>query len=225
MPSNNLILCCPLLLLSILPSIRVFLRSQFFASGGQSIGASASASVLPMNIQGWFPLGLTGLLFLQFKGLSSVLSNITVQKPSILWHSAFFMVQLLHLYMATGVTYSYIYPESLQFQTHSRWPRNGGWTKWGHLPTVPPSCPIMLPYFPFASIIFFLPFLPSSPSHLLSLIFFLSFSFSFFFFSPLSFFFHHLCFCPVISLSFSQFVWESYVTSSEFWLNILPLKN
>jgi len=54
--------------------------SQFFASGGQSIGASASASVLPMNIQGWFPLGLTGLISLQSKGFSRVSSNTTVQK-------------------------------------------------------------------------------------------------------------------------------------------------
>ena len=52
--------------------------SQFFASGGQSIGASAS--ILSMNIQGWFPLGLTGLISLQSKGLSRVLSNTTVQK-------------------------------------------------------------------------------------------------------------------------------------------------
>ena len=59
MPSNHLILCQPLLLLpSIFPSIRVFSS----ASGGQSNGASTSASVLPMNIQGWFPLGLTGVI-------------------------------------------------------------------------------------------------------------------------------------------------------------------
>ena len=54
--------------------------SRLFASGGQSIGASASASVLPMNIQGWFPLGWTAVIFLQSKGLSRVFSNITVQK-------------------------------------------------------------------------------------------------------------------------------------------------
>ena len=54
--------------------------SQLFPSGGQSIGASASASVLPMNIQDWFPLGLTGLVSLQFKELSRVFSNMTVQK-------------------------------------------------------------------------------------------------------------------------------------------------
>ena len=56
------------------------LFSRFFASGGQSIGASASASVLPMNIQDWFPLGSTGLISLLSKGLSRVFSNITLQK-------------------------------------------------------------------------------------------------------------------------------------------------
>ena len=56
-----------------------FQISQFFPSSGQSIGASASASVLPMNIQDWFPLRLTGLISLQFKGLSSIFSNTTVQ--------------------------------------------------------------------------------------------------------------------------------------------------
>ena len=81
MPSNHLILCCPLLLLlSIFTNIRVFSgESKLFASGGQSTGASASASVLPMNIQGWFPLGLTGLISLLSKGLSRVFSNTTVQ--------------------------------------------------------------------------------------------------------------------------------------------------
>ena len=58
----------------------LFQESQLFTSGGQNIGASASASVLPMNIQGWFPLGLTGLISLQFKGLSRVFSSTTVQK-------------------------------------------------------------------------------------------------------------------------------------------------
>ena len=65
------------------PALGYFLMSQFFASGGQSIGDSASASVLPMNIQGWFPLGLTGLISLQSKGLSRVFSSTTVQKHQL----------------------------------------------------------------------------------------------------------------------------------------------
>ena len=81
MPSSHLILCClSLLLPSSFQASGCFPRSQFFASGGQSIGASASALVLPMNIQDWFPLGLTGLISLQSKGLSRVFSNTTVQK-------------------------------------------------------------------------------------------------------------------------------------------------
>ena len=62
------------------PESGSFPRSQFFTSGGQSIGVSASASVLPMNSQDWFPLGLTGLISLKSKGLSWVFSNTTVQK-------------------------------------------------------------------------------------------------------------------------------------------------
>ena len=77
---NHLILCCSLLLLpSIFPSIRVFPVNQLVASGAQSIGASASASVLPMNIQDWLPLGLTGLILLS-KGLSRVSFSTTVRK-------------------------------------------------------------------------------------------------------------------------------------------------
>ena len=144
MPSNHLILCHPLLLLSsICPSIRVFFsesalpfrwpkylelqlqhqsfqwtnscplsqwchptiyssvipfsshlqtfpasgsfpKSQFFASGGQSIGVSASTSVLPMNIQGWFPLTVTGLISLKLKGLSGVFSSTAIWKHQFL---------------------------------------------------------------------------------------------------------------------------------------------
>ena len=62
------------------PASGFFPMSQFFASGGQSIGVSASASVLPMNIQDWCPLGWTGWISLQSKGLSRVFSNTTVQK-------------------------------------------------------------------------------------------------------------------------------------------------
>ena len=67
-------------LLRSFPALGSFLRNQFLASGGQSIGASARASVLPMNIQDWFPLGWTGLISLQSKGLSTVFSNTTAQK-------------------------------------------------------------------------------------------------------------------------------------------------
>ena len=85
------------------PASGSFPMSQFFtSSGGQSIGVSASASILLMNIQDWFPLGLTGLISLESKGLSRVFSNTTAQKPSIFLHSAFFMVQLSHSYMTTG---------------------------------------------------------------------------------------------------------------------------
>ena len=80
-PSNHLILCCPLLLLpSIFPSIRVFSKESVLHISGQSIGVSASASVLPMTIQDWFPLGWIGLISLQPKGFSRAFSNTTVQK-------------------------------------------------------------------------------------------------------------------------------------------------
>ena len=81
MPSNHLILCHPLLLLSLIfPSIRVFSNESVFCIRCQSIGVSASASVLPMNIQDWFPLGWTGWISLLSKALSRVFSNTTVQK-------------------------------------------------------------------------------------------------------------------------------------------------
>ena len=81
MPSNNLILVIPFSsCLQSFPASRSFPMSQFFASGGQRFGVSASTSILPMNIQGWFPLGWTGLISLQSKGLSRVFSNIAVQK-------------------------------------------------------------------------------------------------------------------------------------------------
>ena len=81
MPSNHLILCHPLLLLSsIFPSIGVFSNESTLCNKGQSTGVSALASILPKNTQDWFPLGLTGLISLQFKGLSRVFSNTTVQK-------------------------------------------------------------------------------------------------------------------------------------------------
>ena len=84
-PSNHLILCHQLLLLpSVFPSFRIFSSKkdsfQIFVLGSQIIGGSASAWVLPINIQGWFPLELTGLISLQFKGLSRVCSSTTIQK-------------------------------------------------------------------------------------------------------------------------------------------------
>ena len=81
MPSSHLILCHPLLCLpSIFPRIRSFPSSQFFASGGQHIGLSASASFPPKKSQGWAPSEWTGWISLQSKGLSRVFSNTTVQK-------------------------------------------------------------------------------------------------------------------------------------------------
>ena len=102
MPPNHLILCWPLLLCSIFPSLRVFSNESTLWSGGQSIGASAS--VLATIIQGWFILGLTGL--------TSLLANQRTLKNLLQHHSskesiqcsAFFMVQLSHLYSTTGQT-------------------------------------------------------------------------------------------------------------------------
>ena len=91
------------------PASGFFPMSRLFTSGGQRIGASISASVLPMNIQGWFPLGLTGLISLQSKGLKSLLQHHS-WKASILRHSAFFIVQLSHPYMTTGKTIALTIP-------------------------------------------------------------------------------------------------------------------
>ena len=80
-PSNHLILCRPLLLhLSSFPASGSFQMSQLFSSSGQSIGVSASTSVLPLNTQDPSPVGWTGWISLQSKGLSRVFSNTTVQK-------------------------------------------------------------------------------------------------------------------------------------------------
>ena len=102
MPSNYLILCHPLLLLlSIFPSIRVFSNESVLCICGQSIGASSSASVLPMNIQGWFHLGLTGLISLLYKAFSRVFSSTTVQKHQFfsaqlfLWSNSHIHIWLL----------------------------------------------------------------------------------------------------------------------------------
>ena len=101
MLSNHLILCHPFsFCLSSFPALGSFPVSCLFTSGGQSIRASASASVLPMNIQGWVPLGLTGWISLQSKGLSRVFSSTAV------WKHQFFGAQ-----------------PSLRFNSHIRtWP-------------------------------------------------------------------------------------------------------
>ena len=85
-----------------LPASGSFPMSQLFTWGSQSIGASASASVLPMNTQDWSPLGWTGWISLQSKGLTRVFSQHHSSKASILRHSAFFTVQLSHPYMTAG---------------------------------------------------------------------------------------------------------------------------
>ena len=85
------------------PESGPFQMSQFFASGGQNIGVSASPSILPMNIQDWFPLGWTGWISLESMGLSNLLQRHS-SKASVLWCSAFFIVQLSHPYMNTGKT-------------------------------------------------------------------------------------------------------------------------
>ena len=104
------------------PASESFPVSRLFTSAGQSTGASASASVLPMTIQSWFPLGLTGLIFSLSKGLWRVSSSNTVQKHQC---SAFFMVQFSHRYMTTAENWS-----NLKY-----W-----WTYW--LMTVSPKSPI-----------------------------------------------------------------------------------
>ena len=84
------------------PASGSFPVSWLFISGGQSIGALASTSVPPMNIHGWFPLGLTGLIFLQSKALSRVFPQYHNSKASIPRFSVFFIVQLSHPFIATG---------------------------------------------------------------------------------------------------------------------------
>jgi len=88
MPSSHLILCCPFCsCLQSFPAWGSFPIIWLFTSGDQSIGASASASVILMNIQDWFPLGLTGLISLLSKGLLRVFSNTTT------WKQKFFSTQ------------------------------------------------------------------------------------------------------------------------------------
>ena len=115
--SNHLILCCPLLLPSIFHSMWVFPNESVFTSGGWSIRAPASVSVLPMNIQSWFPLGLTGLISLQSKGFSRVFSNTTI------WKHQFFSTQ------PSLWTNSHIHTWLLEIKLRfSNWGKTGEWT-------------------------------------------------------------------------------------------------
>ena len=86
------------------PASGSFQMSPSFTSGSQSTGVSASTSVLPVNSQDWSPLGWTGWISLQSKGLSRVFSNTTVQKHQFFGAQFFFIVQLSHPYMTTGKT-------------------------------------------------------------------------------------------------------------------------
>ena len=101
---NHLILCWPLLLPSVFPSTRVFSSESVLHISGQSTGVSASASVLPMNIQNWISFRMGWLNLLAVQGTLKSLPQHYSSKASILQHSAFFMVQLLHPYMTTGKT-------------------------------------------------------------------------------------------------------------------------
>ena len=86
------------------PASECFPMSLFLPSGGLSIGVSASTSVLPMNTQDWSPLGWTGWISLESKGLSRVFSNTTVQKHQFIGAQFFFIVQLSNPYMTNGKT-------------------------------------------------------------------------------------------------------------------------
>ena len=104
MPSNHLILCHPLLLPSIFPSIRSFPRSQLFTSGGQSIGVSASTSVPSNEHPGLISFRMDWLDLLAVQGTLKSLLQHHSSKASILWPLAFFILQLSHPYMTTGKT-------------------------------------------------------------------------------------------------------------------------
>ena len=112
-PSHSVIpFSCP----QSFPASGSFWMSWLFASGGQNIGASAS--VFPKNVQGWFPLRLTDFISLLSKGLSRVLQHNL--KTSILWHSAFFMVQLSHLY-SQHLSWGGVVQNSVHNEDHASW--------------------------------------------------------------------------------------------------------
>ena len=112
------------------PTSGSFPVSLLFTSGSQSIRSSASALVLPVVIQGWFPLALTGLILLSM-GLSSLLQHHS-SKASVLWHSAFFMVQLSHLYVTPGKTILCLYrPLSAKNRHGQKWIVS--WWSWSQM--------------------------------------------------------------------------------------------
>ena len=114
MPSNHLILSHPLLAYpQSFPALAFFPVCWFFASGGQSIGASVSAPVLPVNIQHWFPLGLTSLISWQSKGLSKVFSSPTVWNHHFfVWNTQTFLSKVTSLLLNTF----YVLYQSLEIQ-------------------------------------------------------------------------------------------------------------
>ena len=118
MPSNHLTLSplSPPAFNQSFPASGCFL-SWLFTSGGQSIGASVSISVLPMNIQDWFPLGLTGLISLKSKGLSRVFSNTTVQKHQLFGTQSSLWSTLIQRH-------------SEDFTSYQRVRILAGWVKW-----------------------------------------------------------------------------------------------
>ena len=120
--------CHPTISSSVIPFsyLQSFLASGSFpmswlsASGGQNNQASTSASVLTMNIQGWFSLGLIGLISLQLKGLSSLLQHHN-SNTSVLQCSVFSVVQLSHLYLTTGKTTAHHNDGFVKTMTHMQW--------------------------------------------------------------------------------------------------------
>ena len=111
--------------LQFLPASGPLPISQLFTSGGQSIGISTSASVLPMNIQNWFSLGLTDLISLQCKELSRVFSNTTVRKQQF-----FGMGQLSHPYMTSGKYHNFDYKQFMGSQRVGHdWATELNWTE------------------------------------------------------------------------------------------------
>ena len=122
MPSNHLVLCRQLLLLpSICPRIRVFSSESTYHIKWPKYWASASA--FPMNIQGWFPLGLTGLIFFAVQGSLKSLLQHHNSKASILQRSAFLMIQLSHSYMTIGETtaFTILYKRVIQKKRSTSW--------------------------------------------------------------------------------------------------------